>query len=58
MSSIAILRVLIVFALTITLLPMYLLVLAIDDLFVQRIVVVLIKKFWSRSVMKTIGIEW
>ena len=58
MSSIAILRVLIVFALTITLLPMYLLGLALDYLFGQRIVVLLIKKFWSRTVMKTIGIEW
>ena len=58
MSSIAILRVVIVFALTITLLPMYLLGLALDYLFGQRIVVLLIKKFWSRTVMKTIGIEW
>ena len=51
-------RVLIVFALTITLLPMYLLGLAIDYLFGQRIVVLLIKKFWSRAVMTTIGIKW
>ena len=58
MSSIAILRVLIVFALTITLLPMYLLGLALDYLFGQRIVILLIKKFWSRAVMKTIGIKW
>ena len=58
MSSIAILRVLIVFALTITLLPIYLLGLALDYLFGQRIVVFLIKRFWSRAVMKTIGIEW
>ena len=58
MRSIAILRVLIVFALTITLLPMYLLGLALDYLFGQRIVVLLIKKFWSRAVMKTIGIKW
>ena len=58
MSSIAILRVFIVFALTITLLPMYLLGLLVDYLFGQRIVVLLIKKFWSRAVMKTIGIKW
>ena len=58
MSSIAILRVLIVFGLTITLLPMYLLGLALDYLLGHRIIVLLIKKFWSRTVMKTIGIEW
>ena len=58
MSSIAILRVFIVFALTITLLPMYLLGLVLDYLFGQRIVVLLIKKFWSRTVIRTIGIEW
>ena len=58
MRSIAILRVSIVLALTITLMPMYLLGLALDYLFGQRIVVLLIKKFWSRAVMKTIGIEW
>ena len=58
MSSIAILRVSIVFVLTVTLLPLYLLGLALDYLFGQRIVVLLIKKFWSRAVMKTIGIEW
>ena len=55
MSSIAILRVSIVLALTITLMPMYLLGLALDYLFGQRIVVLLIKKFWSRAVMKIIG---
>ena len=37
---------------------MYLLGLALDYLFGQRIVVLVIKKFWSRTVMKTIGIEW
>ena len=58
MSSIAILRVSIVLALTITLMPIYLLGLALDYLFGQRIVVLLIKKFWSRAVMKTIGIKW
>jgi 1-acyl-sn-glycerol-3-phosphate acyltransferase len=58
MSSIAILRVSVVLALTITLMPMYLLGLALDYLFGQRIVILLIKKFWSRAVMKTIGIEW
>ncbi|MDA9703024.1 1-acyl-sn-glycerol-3-phosphate acyltransferase [Paracoccaceae bacterium] len=58
MSSIAVLRVLIVLALTITLMPMYLLGLALDYLFGKRIVVLLIKKFWSRAVMKTIGLEW
>ena len=58
MSSIAILKVSIVLALTITLMPMYLLGLALDYLFGQRIVVLLIKKFWSRAVMRTIGIEW
>ena len=58
MSSIAILRVSIVLALTITLMPIYMLGLAQDYLFGQRIVVLLIKKFWSRAVMKTIGIEW
>ena len=58
MSSIAILRVSIVLALTLTLMPMYLLGLALDYLFGQRIVVLLIKKFWSRAVMKTIGIKW
>ena len=58
MSSIAILRVSVVLALTITLMPMYLLGLALDFLFGQRIVILLIKKFWSRAVMKIIGIEW
>ena len=58
MSSIAILRVLIVLALTIMLMPIYMLGLAQDYLFGQRVVVLLIKKFWSRTVMKTIGIEW
>jgi len=58
MSPIAILRVSIVLALTIMLMPMYLLGLALDYLFGQRIVVFLIKKFWSRAVMKTIGMEW
>ena len=58
MSSIAILRVSIVLVLTITLMPMYLLGLAVDYLFGQRIIVLLIKKFWSRTAMKTIGIEW
>ena len=58
MSPIAILRVSIVLALTILLMPMYLLGLALDYLFGQRIVVFLIKKFWSRAVMKTIGMEW
>ena len=57
MSSIAILRVSVVLALTITLMPMYLLGLALDYLFGQRIVVFLIKRFWSRAVMKTIGIK-
>ena len=37
---------------------MYLVGLALDYLFGQRIVVLLIKKFWSRAVMKIIGIEW
>ena len=37
---------------------MYLLGLALDYLLGQRIVVLLIKKFWSRTVMKTIGMEW
>ena len=58
MTPIAILRVSIVLALTITLMPIYLLGLALDYLFGQRIVVLLIKKFWSRAVLKTIGIEW
>ncbi len=58
MSLVAILRVSIVLALTIMLMPLYLLGLALDYLFGQRIVVLLIKKFWSRAVMKTIGIEW
>jgi 1-acyl-sn-glycerol-3-phosphate acyltransferase len=58
MSLVAILRVSIVLALTITVMPIYLLGLALDYLFGQRIVVLLIKKLWSRAVMKTIGIEW
>ena len=58
MSSIAIWRVFIVFAWTITLLPMYLLGLVLDYLFGQRIVVLLVKKFWSRAVIKIIGIKW
>ena len=58
MSSVATLRVSIVLALTIMLMPLYLLGLALDYLIGQRIVVLLIKKFWSRAVMKTIGIEW
>ena len=45
MSSIAILRVSVVLALTITLMPMYLLGLALDFLFGQRIVILLIKSF-------------
>ena len=36
---------------------MYLLGLALDYLFGQRIIVFLIKKFWSSAVMKTIGME-
>ncbi len=58
MSSIAVLRVSVVLALTITLMPMYLLGIVIDYLFGQRIVILFIKKVWSRAVMKTIGIEW
>ncbi len=58
MSSLAILRVSVVSALTITLMPIYLMGLALDFLFGQRIVVLHIKKLWSRAVMKTIGIEW
>ena len=38
--------------------PIYLMGLALDYLCGQRIVILLIKKFWSRAVMKTIGIEW
>ena len=58
MSLIATLRVSIVLALTITLMPIYLLGLALNYLFGQRIVVLLIKKLWSRAVMKIIGIKW
>ncbi len=57
MNSIALLRVSIVLALTITFIPIYLLGLVFDYLFRQRTVVLLIKKFWSRAVMKTIGIK-
>ncbi len=57
MSSIAVLRVSIVLALTLTLIPIYLPGLALNYLFGKRIVVLLIKKFWSRTVMRIIGIE-
>ena len=57
MISIAILRVLIVVVLTLALMPVYLIGLFLDYFFGLRIVVLLIKKFWSRAVMKTIGVE-
>ena len=57
MGLIATLRVSVVFALTITLMPIYLLGLAVDYFFGKRIIVLLIKKFWSIAVMKIIGIE-
>ena len=57
MSSIAALRVLIVLVLTIALMPIYLLGLLLDHLFRQRIVLLKIKKLWSRAVMNIVGIE-
>ena len=56
MISIAILRVLFVLALTIALMPFYFLGLLLAYFFGLRIVVLLIKKFWSRAVMKIIGV--
>ena len=56
MISIAILRVLFVLSLTIALLPFYFLGLLLVYFFGLRIVVLLIKKFWSRAVMKIIGV--
>ena len=56
MISIAILRVLFVLALTIALMPFYFLGLLLVYFFGLRIVVLLIKKFWSRAVMKIIGV--
>ena len=57
MISIAILRALIVVVLTIMLIPIYLIGLFIDYFFGLRIVVSLVKKLWSKAVMKTIGVE-
>ncbi len=57
MSSIATLRLSIFFGLTLALLPMYFLGLLLDYLFGQRIVLLQIKKLWSRAVMRIVGIE-
>ena len=57
MISIAILRFLFVLSLTIALMPFYLLGLLLVYFFGLRIVVLLIKKFWSRAVMKIIGVR-
>ena len=57
MISIAILRASIVVVLTLTLMPIYLTGLLLDYFFGQRIVVLLIKKLWSRAVMKIIGVR-
>ncbi len=56
MISIAILRASIVLVLTIALLPIYLTGLFLDYFFGLRLVVLLIKKLWSRAVMKIIGV--
>ena len=56
MISIAILRASIVVVLTLTLMPIYFTGLLLDYFFGQRTVVSLIKKFWSRAVMKIIGV--
>ena len=56
MISIAILRLLFVLSLTITIMPFYFLGLLLVYFFGLRIVVLLIKKFWSRAVMKIIGV--
>ena len=56
MISIAILRVSIVVVLTLVLMPIYLIGLFLDYFFGLRIVVLLIKKLWSRAVMKIIGV--
>ena len=57
MSSIAALRVSIFLVLTLALLPTYLLGLLLDHLFAQRIVLLQIKKLWSRAVLRIVGIE-
>ena len=56
MISIAILRASVVVVLTLVLIPIYLLGLILDYFFGKRLVVSLIKKLWSRAVMKIIGV--
>ena len=57
MISIAILRASIVAVLTLVLIPIYLIGLFLDYFFEIRLVVFLIKKLWSRAVMKIIGVK-
>ena len=56
MISIAISRALVVVVLTLVLIPIYLIGLFLDYFFGIRLVVSLIKKLWSRAVMKIIGV--
>ena len=56
MISIAILRASVVVVLTLVLIPIYLLGLILDYFFGKRLVVSLIKKLWSRAVLKIIGV--
>ena len=57
MSSIAALRVSIFLVLTLALLPTYLLGLILDHLFGQRMVLLQIKKLWSKAVLRIVGIN-
>ena len=56
MISIAILRASVVVVLTLVLIPIYLVGLFLDYFLGIRFVVLLIKKLWSRAVMKIIGV--
>ena len=56
MISVAILRASVVVFLTLILIPIYLIGLFVDYFFGKRLVVFLIKRLWSRAVMKIIGV--
>ena len=58
MISTAVLRASIVAVLTLALMPIYLIGLFLDYFFGLRIVILLIKKLWSRAVMKILGVGW
>ena len=56
MISIAILRASVVVVMTLVLIPVYLIGLFLDYFFGIRLVVLLIKKLWSRAVMKILSL--